>query len=48
MIERLPGILLYKLWDDLSLEYKKVTLSQIASIVVRFASLNFDSIGSLG
>lgn len=35
------------MWDVLSLEYKKVALSEIASVVVQFSLVKFDRIGSL-
>ncbi|KAL6918797.1 hypothetical protein FSHL1_002791 [Fusarium sambucinum] len=47
LMERLPGRHLYKTWDDMSLEKKKVAVSEIASIIVEFASLRFDEIGCL-
>jgi hypothetical protein len=46
-MERLPGRHLYKTWDDMSLDKKKVVVSEIASIIVEFASLRFDRIGCL-
>ncbi|KIL90360.1 hypothetical protein FAVG1_06091 [Fusarium avenaceum] len=47
LMERLPGRHLYKTWDDMSLDKKKVAVSEIASIIVQFASLRFDKIGCL-
>lgn len=47
LMERLPGRHLYKTWDGLSLDQKKVALSEIASVIVQFASLRFDKIGCL-
>ncbi|KAH6953010.1 kinase-like domain-containing protein [Fusarium avenaceum] len=47
LMERLPGRHLYKTWDDMSLDKKKVAVSEIASIIVQFASLGFDKIGCL-
>lgn len=47
LMERLPGRHLYKTWDDMSLDKKKVAVSEIASIIVEFASLRFDKIGCL-
>ncbi|KAF4459678.1 Aim9p [Fusarium albosuccineum] len=47
LMERLPGRHLYKIWDDLSLDNKKAALSEIASVMVQFASLRFDQIGCL-
>ncbi|KAI8654739.1 hypothetical protein NCS57_01221000 [Fusarium keratoplasticum] len=47
LMEKLPGRHLYKTWDNLSLDHKKVALSQIASIIVQFSSLHFDKIGCL-
>ena len=47
LMERLPGKHLYKIWDALSLDHKKVALSQIANVIVQLAGLKFDKIGSL-
>ncbi|KAM0438678.1 hypothetical protein ACHAPT_001434 [Fusarium lateritium] len=47
LMEKLPGRHLYKTWDDLSLDHKKVALAEIASVIVQFASLHFDKIGCL-
>jgi aminoglycoside phosphotransferase (APT) family kinase protein len=47
LMERMPGRHLNKIWDDLSLDSKKSTLSQIASVLVQLSSLKFDRIGSL-
>ncbi|KAG7284195.1 hypothetical protein NEMBOFW57_010558 [Staphylotrichum longicolle] len=47
LMEMIPGRHLHKLWDKLSLEDKKSSLSQIASVVAQLASLQFDKIGSL-
>ncbi|KAF4987650.1 hypothetical protein FDECE_15346, partial [Fusarium decemcellulare] len=46
-MKRLPGRHLYKIWDDLSLDNKKAALSEIASVIVQFASLRFEKIGCL-
>ncbi|KAM5349652.1 hypothetical protein ACJ41O_006157 [Fusarium nematophilum] len=46
-MEKLPGRHLYKSWDDLSLDHKKVALEEIASIVTQFAALHFNQIGCL-
>lgn len=43
----MPGLHLFEMWDVLSLEYKKVALSEIASVVVQFSLVKFDRIGSL-
>ncbi|KPM45205.1 hypothetical protein AK830_g1320 [Neonectria ditissima] len=47
LMERLPGRHLYKTWDELSFDHKEVALSEIASVIVQFASLRFDKIGCL-
>ncbi|KAH7244824.1 kinase-like domain-containing protein [Fusarium solani] len=47
LMEKIPGRHLYKIWDGLSLDHKKVALSQIASVIVQFSSLRFDKIGCL-
>lgn len=47
LMQRLPGRHLYKSWDNLSHELKKLALSQIASLVTQFAGLPFDKIGCL-
>lgn len=47
LMQRLPGRHLYKSWDGLSLNHKKLVLSQIASLVAQFAALSFDKIGCL-
>ncbi|CAM1502466.1 Fc.00g044500.m01.CDS01 [Cosmosporella sp. VM-42] len=47
LMERMPGRHLYKTWDDLSLDDKKVALSEIATVITQFASLQFDMIGCL-
>ncbi|KAL8387107.1 hypothetical protein RB595_010151 [Gaeumannomyces hyphopodioides] len=47
LMERMPGQHLNKIWDDLSLDSKKLALSQIASVVAQLSSLKFDQIGSL-
>ncbi|WEW54857.1 hypothetical protein PRK78_000283 [Emydomyces testavorans] len=46
-MEKLPGRHLYKIWEDLSLDHKKAVLSQMAAVLVQFASLKFDKIGCL-
>lgn len=47
LMERLPGHDLYKSWDGLSLDHKKVALSEIASAITQLATLCFDEIGCL-
>ncbi|KAH7316853.1 kinase-like domain-containing protein [Stachybotrys elegans] len=47
LMERLPGRHLYKIWDGLSLDHKKVVLSEIAPVVCQFGALRFDKIGCL-
>ncbi|KAM0340595.1 hypothetical protein ACHAPU_010432 [Fusarium lateritium] len=47
LMERLPGRHLYKSWDDMSLDKKKVAVSDIASVIVQFAALRFEKIGCL-
>ncbi|SPQ18375.1 9d7973e3-4f96-429b-872a-4399d5845192 [Thermothielavioides terrestris] len=47
LMEKMPGRHLHKMWDGLSREDKKSALSQIASVVAKLASLQFDQIGSL-
>ena len=47
LMEKLPGRHLYKIWDGLCLDHKKAVLSQMASVLVQFASLEFDKIGCL-
>ncbi|KAL8339703.1 hypothetical protein RB601_006011 [Gaeumannomyces tritici] len=47
LMERMPGRNLNKIWDGLSLDGKKMVLSQIASVVAQLSCLEFDQIGSL-
>lgn len=47
LMEYIQGRHLYKLWGALNLVAKKAVLSQIATVVAKFASLCFQSIGSL-
>ncbi|KAK4185146.1 hypothetical protein QBC35DRAFT_538378 [Podospora australis] len=47
LMERMPGRHLYNFWDTLSLDHKKAVLTQIASVILQFASLRFDAIGCL-
>jgi len=47
LMERLPGRHLYKSWDDMSLDHKRVALSEIASVIAQLTSLEFDQIGCL-
>jgi aminoglycoside phosphotransferase (APT) family kinase protein len=47
LMEYIHGRHLYKLWDALDLVAKKAVLSQVATVVAKFASLRFQSVGSL-
>ena len=47
LIERKPGQHLYKIWDKLSLDHKKVALSEIARVLAELSKLKFEEIGSL-
>ncbi|VUC37044.1 unnamed protein product [Clonostachys rosea] len=46
LMEHLKGRHLYKLWNSLSLDFKKAVLSQVAAVVAKLSSLRFESIGS--
>lgn len=48
LMERLPGHHLYRLWDKLTLNHKKVVLSDIAQVLVELSQLKFNRIGCLG
>ena len=47
LMERMPGRHLYQLWDSLSLDYKKIAISEIARVVSQLQQQRFDSIGCL-
>jgi hypothetical protein len=47
LMERLPGQHLYRLWDKLTLNQKKVVLSDIARVLLQLSQLKFDKIGCL-
>jgi len=47
LMERKPGHHLYKLWDKLSLEHKKIAMSEIACVIAELSKLKFEDIGSL-
>jgi aminoglycoside phosphotransferase (APT) family kinase protein len=46
-MEHIPGRHLYQIWDDLTVDHKKATLSQIAAVLGQLAQLKFPRIGSL-
>jgi hypothetical protein len=47
LMERVPGVRLFDLWRDLSMEHRMSVVTQIAGIVSELADLRFDRIGSL-
>ncbi|KAJ7211349.1 hypothetical protein GGX14DRAFT_624380 [Mycena pura] len=47
VMERMPGVHLYRLWDDLSLEHQKSVLEDIADILAQLSTLRFERIGML-
>ena len=47
LMERVPGVRLFDIWSDLSLEHRMSVVTQVASIVGELADLRFDRIGSL-
>jgi hypothetical protein len=47
LLERIEGVHLYKIWDELPLPHKKNVIQQIAEVVLQLAALEFDGIGSL-
>lgn len=47
LMERVPGTILWDLWNELSFSHKKSVLTQIAGVATQLASLKFDQIGSL-
>ena len=47
LMERMPGRHLYQLWDHLTLDHKKVVLSDIARVMAQLSQLKFDRIGCL-
>lgn len=47
LMERMPGRHLYQLWDRLTLDHKKVVLSDIARVITQMSQLKFDRIGCL-
>ncbi|KIM87993.1 hypothetical protein PILCRDRAFT_85748 [Piloderma croceum F 1598] len=40
-MEHIPGRHLYQIWDDLTMDHKKATLSQIAAVLGQLAQLKF-------
>jgi hypothetical protein len=46
-MERLQGQPLCNVWTDLTLEYKKSVIGQLASVLGQLAELKFDAIGLL-
>jgi len=47
VMEHIHGRHLYQIWDDLTIDHKKVALSQIATVLGQLAGLRFSQIGSL-
>lgn len=47
LMERMPGVHLYQIWDELSTEQKKGVIAQIADVIAQLVSLKFQQIGSL-
>ena len=47
LMERKPGLHLYRIWDKLSLEHKKVAISEIARVQAELSKLKFEEIGTL-
>jgi Phosphotransferase enzyme family len=47
LIESMPGRHLYQLWDSLSLDHKKIAISDIARVISQLQRLRFNSIGCL-
>ena len=47
LTERVPGVRLFDIWSDLSLEHRMSVVTQVADIVGELADLRFDRIGSL-
>lgn len=47
LIEKIPGVSLSKVWDDMLIEQKEQVLRQIVDIMVQLFSLTFPKIGSL-
>lgn len=47
LMERMPGRHLYQLWDHLTLDHKKIVLSDIARVMAQMSQLKFDRIGCL-
>lgn len=47
LIEHLPGLPLYKVWPQLTLDHKKSVISDIASLLAELSNLTFDKIGCL-
>lgn len=47
LLEKLPGRHLYKMWDQLSLDDKKIVLVDIANVLAQLSSLRFDQIGCI-
>jgi predicted Ser/Thr protein kinase len=45
LMERIAGRHLYQLWDKLTVDHKKVVLSDIAHILAQLSQLKFDRIG---
>ncbi|GAB7324182.1 hypothetical protein MBLNU13_g07551t1 [Cladosporium sp. NU13] len=47
LLERVPGVRLFDIWSDLSMEHRLSVVKQVADIVGELADLRFDRIGSL-
>ncbi|KAF9074942.1 kinase-like domain-containing protein, partial [Rhodocollybia butyracea] len=47
IMERMPGVHLYKLWDELSLNHQISLIGDIANVLIQLASLEFPKIGML-
>jgi len=47
LIEKKPGRRLYHIWDDLSLEHKKIVMERVANVLVELSRLKFNVIGNM-
>lgn len=47
IMERMPGVHLYKIWDELSLEHQISLIGDIAKVLKQLAGLEFPNIGML-
>ena len=47
LMERLEGVELFDMWEDLTFDHKVAALEEVANVVGQLAELHFDRIGSL-